>query len=61
MPLTATGTKVLGSMRETYGSNKKAEQVFYSSINANKPGSSKWHKMKKKKGLLHKKKGLLGH
>jgi len=41
MPLTATGRKVLASMREKYGA--RAEEVFYRSINARVPGSSKWH------------------
>lgn len=42
-PLTTTGQKVMRNMRESYGSNKKAKEVFYASINANKPGSKKWH------------------
>ncbi len=42
MPLTKSGKKVLSHMRKTYGA-KKAKQVFYASINDNKPGSSKWH------------------
>lgn len=33
MPLSATGQKVLESMRKEYGSEKKAKQVFYASIN----------------------------
>ena len=45
MPLTKTGTKVLGSMRKQYG-DKKGEQVFYASINKNKAGSEQWHKSK---------------
>ena len=32
MPLTKKGKKILGSMKESYGS-KKAEQVFYASKN----------------------------
>ena len=50
MPLTAKGKKVLSSMRRTYvhkGGEKKAKSVFYASINAGKPGSSKWHAKKK--------------
>lgn len=35
-PLTSKGVKVLNSMRKTYGSEKKAEQVFYASKNAGK-------------------------
>ena len=36
MPLTKKGRKILASMRKTYGSKKKAESVFYASINAGK-------------------------
>ncbi len=36
MPLTAKGNKIMSAMRKTYGSNKKAEQVFYASRNAGK-------------------------
>lgn len=36
MPLSKKGAKILEQMRETYGSEKKAKQVFYSSINAGK-------------------------
>ena len=42
MPLTQTGRKVLGNMKREYG-EKQGKQVFYASINANKPGSKKWH------------------
>jgi len=48
-PLTKSGKKVLKSMKDTYKSEDKAEEVFYSSINAKKPGSSKWHLGDKKK------------
>lgn len=48
MPLTKTGTKVMNNMRKEYG-DKKAEEVFYASINKGKPGSSKWHLKKKRK------------
>jgi hypothetical protein len=41
-PLTATGKKVMASMRRKYG--KRAREVFYRSINKGVPGSSKWHK-----------------
>lgn len=36
MPLTPKGKKVLKKMRETYGSLKKAKEVFYASINKGK-------------------------
>lgn len=42
MPLTTAGEKVLANMKHEYG-EPKAERVFYSSINAHKPGSSGWH------------------
>jgi len=41
MPLTKTGSEVLGKMKKEYGD--KGDSVFYASINKNKPGSSKWH------------------
>ena len=47
MPLTKTGEKVLEKMKETYKDNELAEEVFYSSINKGKPGTEKWHKVKK--------------
>jgi len=34
MPLTAKGESILKSMKETYGSSEKAEEVFYASKNA---------------------------
>ena len=40
-PLTKAGKKVMASMRKKYG--KRAREVFYRSINARVPGSSKWH------------------
>jgi hypothetical protein len=43
MPLTKTGREVLASMKKQYGA-KKGKEVFYSSINKGKKGSSKWHK-----------------
>jgi len=46
MPLTSSGTKVKRSMTAQYGA-EKGERVFYASINAGKPGSSKWHGTKK--------------
>jgi hypothetical protein len=36
MPLTRKGKKILRSMRSSYGSDKKAKEVFYSSINSGK-------------------------
>ena len=33
MPLTKKGKKILRSMRKTYPTKKKAEQVFYASAN----------------------------
>jgi len=47
MPLTAIGKRVLISMRKQYG-NEKGKEVFYASINDNKPGSEKWHKVRKR-------------
>jgi len=47
MPLTKQGKKVMVSMMKQYKDPKKAKEVFYSSINAKKVGSSKWHKMSK--------------
>jgi hypothetical protein len=45
MPLTEAGEKVIKNMRKQYGD--RAEDVFYASVNANKPGSDKWHKKRK--------------
>jgi hypothetical protein len=42
VPLTKSGSQVLGSMKDQYGP-EKGERVFYASINKGKPGSSKWH------------------
>lgn len=36
MPLTKKGKKVMDAMEDTYGSKKKAEEVFYASRNAGK-------------------------
>lgn len=49
MPLTSDGKKVLSNMVKTYGA-KKGKEVFYASINANKPGSGKWHVKRKTTG-----------
>jgi len=48
VPLTKSGQKVIRKMKKTYG-KKKGKQVFHASIKKKKPGSSKWHKKKKKK------------
>lgn len=57
MPLTEAGKKALASMKKQYGA-KKGKEVFYSSINKKKPGSSKWHKKsakrRSKKGVRRK-------
>ena len=47
MPLTDTGHKILASMKKQYG-DKKGKEVFYASINSNKPGTSEWHNYKDK-------------
>jgi hypothetical protein len=50
MPLTPKGNKILKQMLKHYGSKKKAEQVFYASINEGKiKGAEKTKKRKKKK------------
>lgn len=36
MPLTSKGKKILSSMRKSYKNPKKAEEVFYKSINSGK-------------------------
>ena len=36
MPMTEKGKRVMRAMMKTYGSKKKAKEVFYSSINAGK-------------------------
>jgi hypothetical protein len=36
MPLTKKGQKVMDAMMKTYGSKKKAQEVFYASKNAGK-------------------------
>jgi hypothetical protein len=36
MPLTKKGAKIMGAMDKTYGSEKKAKEVFYASRNAGK-------------------------
>jgi len=46
MPLTKKGKSILKSMEKTYGSDKKAKQVFYASANAGKIKGV--HKGKKK-------------
>ena len=34
MPLSKKGKKIMRSMKKTYGSDKKAKEVFYASKNA---------------------------
>jgi hypothetical protein len=46
MPLTKSGKKVIKKMKEEYG-KEKGRKVFYATINKNKKGSSKWHKVRK--------------
>jgi len=47
-PLTKKGTKILNSMRKSYGT--KAEEVFYASVNSGKiKGVHKKKKIKKSK------------
>jgi len=36
MPLTKKGKEIMSSMQKTYGTPKKAKQVFYASKNAGK-------------------------
>ncbi len=36
MPMTKKGNKIMNAMMKTYGSKKKAESVFYASMNAHK-------------------------
>ena len=49
-PLTRKGTKILQAMAKTYGSKKKAEQVFCASKNAGKiTGVDRGGHRKKKK------------
>ena len=36
MPLTSKGEKIMKAMKAQYGSDKKAEEVFYASKNAGK-------------------------
>ncbi len=47
MPLTKKGKKIKRAMRKTYKSKKKADEVFYASINAKKIKGV--HKKKKPK------------
>jgi len=54
MPLTAEGEKVMASMRKQYG-DKKAEEVFYASINDKKPGSENWHEKSTNENVTSKK------
>ena len=47
MPKTAKGRKIMASMRKTYPTKRKAEQVFYAS--ANKGKIKGVHKRKRRK------------
>lgn len=42
MPLTPTGSKVLGSMKTEYGA-EKGERVFYATANKKPTLGKKWH------------------
>ncbi len=42
-PLTKTGKKVMRNMRKQYGSEAKAEEVFYATSNKKKLGK-RWHR-----------------
>lgn len=46
MPLSKKGAKIKRAMRKTYGSKKKADQVFYASINAGKIKGAKKRRKK---------------
>jgi len=48
MPLTATGKRVLASMKKQYGA-KRGKRIFYASINMGKAGSEQWHLSSSKK------------
>lgn len=48
MPLTKKGKKILKSMKKTYHSKKKAEEVFYASANAGKIKGVEGKRKKKK-------------
>lgn len=48
MPLSKKGAKIKKSMRKTYGSKKKADQVFYASINSGKIKGAKKRGSKKR-------------
>jgi len=49
-PLTKKGKKIMRSMKKTYKSDKKAEQVFYASRNKGKITGVDSKGKKKKKG-----------
>ena len=50
MPLSRSGSKVLSSMQESYGSDK-GERVFYATANKKPELGKKWHgKSRKGKG-----------
>lgn len=43
MPYTKEGKEIMGKMKKTYKSKKKAKQVFHAMINDDAPGSEQWH------------------
>ena len=47
MPLTPSGKRILSKMKKSYG-DKKGKEVFHAMIAEKKPGTTKWHKRKKK-------------
>lgn len=49
MPLTKKGRTILTEMTHQYGSEKKAKEVLYASINAGKIHGAERRKKKKKK------------
>ena len=48
MPLTKSGKQIKEGMEKSYKNKKEGDAVFYSMINAKKPGTKKWEKGKKK-------------
>lgn len=49
MPLTKTGRKIMGNMKKEYHGTKKAEQVFYASLNKGTIPEQAVHIPKKRK------------
>jgi hypothetical protein len=50
MPLTPKGREILASMKKSYGSKKKAQQVLFASKNAGKITGIDSPRKKRKKG-----------